>query len=43
MDIWGRAFQKDADGKRNAKVLRYKDAWYIPEVARWLASVAGAE
>ena len=43
MAIWGRAFQKDADRKRNAKVLRYKDAWYISGVARWLTSVSKGE
>lgn len=36
VDIWKRAFQKDAERKENAKGLRYEDAWFIPGMARGL-------
>lgn len=29
--------------KRNTKVLKHKDTWYMPGVTRWLTSVARAE
>ena len=34
VDIWGRTFQKDTEGKGHEKALRYEDAWCIPGMAR---------